>query len=779
MTTEELKIIISAQNDDFLRKLEQNKRELTGFGKQADKTSDVTLAAFDKIKAGVAALGLGKLLKSSISEAMDAIESDSLFETSLGKFSQNAREWSESLSDALGLNAVELRKNVGVLYTMTSSMGLAGDTAYDLSRGIVQLSQDMASFYNLDSETAFTKLRSGLTGETEPLKQLGILVDEATVKQYAYSKGIAKEGEELTNQQKILGRYAAIMAQTATAQGDLARTIDSPANQLRILQNEIDKAKLEMGQAFMPIVQTTLPMLTAGVKAVTPLFTILASGAERLCVWWDNLNPISRTFLKIALASAVAIPAVTAAVKIYTAAQLGLHSVQALLIPQTLTLGTVTKAAFGWLALAAGAIALLTSFGGVSDAFDLGDIGQSTSDLNSLSGAFGNTGTLADNAASSVGDLSDEMGDLEKQTSNLAGFDELNILDSDSGSIMGKLVTPDDLTNIADFGGYLTDVDGYLKDLQSTANKGVKVNATFSPEFVKKLQNAEDVVTSIFGPKWTSFWERVGDDMYEGVKEGNWTPLLTDANKLVEYTFGPDWTSFWQGVGQDMYTGIKEKDWYPLLNRLEGKVEGLFGEKWTSFWEGVGANWVEFWEGVGADVYDIFDSVTQKVKTTLSEGINIAKSMLDPLATKGEVKPDTSSVLSIVKQGINTLNEAARMKTTTPLINSAYDMQAYYARRKQLLGYASGGMPDYGELFIANEQGPELVGRMGSRTAVANNEQITNAIANAVDRVMSRYFSGNSSQGNNVVVNTYLDSDEIAARIERRSSSMSKRTGGR
>lgn len=107
---------------------------------------------------------------------------------------------------------------------MTKSMGIAGDTAYDLSTSLVLLAQDMASFYNMDTEEAFVKLRAGITGETEPLKALGILVDENTVSQYAYQNGLAETGEELTQQQKVLARYYAILDQTSTAQGDLART---------------------------------------------------------------------------------------------------------------------------------------------------------------------------------------------------------------------------------------------------------------------------------------------------------------------------------------------------------------------------------------------------------------------------------------------------------------------------------------------------------------------------------------------------------------------------
>ena len=134
----------------------------------------------------------------------------------------------------------------------------------------------MASFYNISSEEAFTKIRTGLTGETEPLKALGILVDDATIKQYAYANGIAKTGSELSNTEKVMARYIAIQQQTATASGDLARTLNSPANQLRVLQNNLNLLKIELGNAFMPIVQVVLPILNSFVQALVKVTSIVA-----------------------------------------------------------------------------------------------------------------------------------------------------------------------------------------------------------------------------------------------------------------------------------------------------------------------------------------------------------------------------------------------------------------------------------------------------------------------------------------------------------------------
>lgn len=289
-TIETLQVQLKADVDDLKRQMDAARKSLgqLEFGsketreelEKLSKEGQRLQSSFGGLKSLFAGLGtayIGKKLvdvgKSAVSMAMDVVESESLFETSMGGMADAAREWSDQLSESLGLNAYELRKSVGVMYNMTKSMGIAEGTAYDMSTSLTQLAQDMASFYNMDTDEAFVKLRSGITGETEPLKALGILVDENTIKQYAYKNGLAATGEELTQQQKVLARYYAILDQTSTAQGDLARTIDSPANQLRILKAQLEQAKIELGMGLLPAVQEVMPYLVAFAQKLADIVT--------------------------------------------------------------------------------------------------------------------------------------------------------------------------------------------------------------------------------------------------------------------------------------------------------------------------------------------------------------------------------------------------------------------------------------------------------------------------------------------------------------------------
>ena len=193
--------------------------------------------------------------------AMDAVESENLFEVAMGAMAGDARKWSEETSKSLGLNSYNVRKNVATYNAMLTSMGLTGQESLKMSEGLTQLSYDMASFYNLKPEEAFEKLKSGISGESEPLKALGILVNDTTIKTYAYAKGIAKQGEQLTESQKVQARYGAIMQATSNAQGDLGRTMDSPTNKLRIMKEQAEQIGIQFGQILIPILQKLMAVI--------------------------------------------------------------------------------------------------------------------------------------------------------------------------------------------------------------------------------------------------------------------------------------------------------------------------------------------------------------------------------------------------------------------------------------------------------------------------------------------------------------------------------------
>ena len=227
----------------------------------------------------------GAMLKSG----MDAVESEALFTVSMGRMGEAARKWSTDLRDQLGLNSYETRKYVGTFNVMLESMGLSEEAAYGMSTSLVELAHDMTAFYNLDGEEAFEKIRSGIVGQIRPLRDLGVNIDDATIKTYAYQNGIATAGEEMTQAQKVMARFGAIMEQTTAAQGALARELDNPASRFRVLKQQISEAATEMGMAFMPVVEEFLESIKPLVAKITELaqkFTELDDQQKKNVLVW-------------------------------------------------------------------------------------------------------------------------------------------------------------------------------------------------------------------------------------------------------------------------------------------------------------------------------------------------------------------------------------------------------------------------------------------------------------------------------------------------------------
>lgn len=281
-TIASLVVTVGANLVEFERGIQKAERQLSTLSSAVDRIGSSMQTAGKVMTAGIT-LPILAVGAAAVKLGMDAVESENLVSVSFGNMRASADEWSKHLSASLGLNQFELRKTAGTLFNMTTSMGLGKEAAFEMSTGVVELAADMASFRNIGMEEALQKIQAGLTGEADPLKRLGILVDEATVKTYAYKLGIAKQGEELTAQQKILARYQAILAQTKNDQGDLARTLESPANQLRIMRTRVEEAATSLGVALMPIVQQVI----AGVAAMVPYI-------QHAVEWFTELSPSVR-----------------------------------------------------------------------------------------------------------------------------------------------------------------------------------------------------------------------------------------------------------------------------------------------------------------------------------------------------------------------------------------------------------------------------------------------------------------------------------------------------
>lgn len=217
--------------------------------------------------------------------ASEATESERLFAVAMKGMADEGRAFSERLQEVLGLNAFAIRGNLGALQSMTTGMGFSEEAAFDLSSQLTLLAEDLSSLHKISSEEAFSRLRAGITGDSGPLEALGVLVDENTVKQAALRRGLIQTGETMSQQQKVVARFITILEQTGDAQGNLARTLDSPSNQLRIMGARAKQAAIELGIAL-------LPAATAVLKVVSPLVGFLSDAVQA----FNDASPAAKSF---------------------------------------------------------------------------------------------------------------------------------------------------------------------------------------------------------------------------------------------------------------------------------------------------------------------------------------------------------------------------------------------------------------------------------------------------------------------------------------------------
>ena len=240
----------------------------------AGRTGALTSRYLAGILSAVAAFGT---LKTAIQNANEATETASLFATVWGHRASEVNAWITDLSDTLGVNQVEMQNTTATLFNMAKNLDLTSTQAQQLAQDLGMLSQDMASFYNMSSADVFSDIKSVLSGSGEVFSKYGAIINETTIKEYAYANGIARVGAELSIADKTLARYGLMMDKTSAAHGDLARTINSPANQARIFTNNLNKLSIALGKCFQPILVVVLPILNQLTLALSSVLESIAT----------------------------------------------------------------------------------------------------------------------------------------------------------------------------------------------------------------------------------------------------------------------------------------------------------------------------------------------------------------------------------------------------------------------------------------------------------------------------------------------------------------------
>lgn len=220
---------------------------------------------------------IGHFIAQAVTESNKYQEDLNLFTVALGQYAAEAQNYAEKVSDVMGIDPAQWLRNQGVFNTLLTGFGDTAERAQLMSQNLTQLSYDISSFFNISIEDAMQKLQSGISGELEPLRRLGYDLSQARLEQTALNLGIKESVANMTQAEKAELRYYAIMTQVTTAQGDMARTLEAPANQLRILQAQLTQAARAIGNIFIPALNAILPYAIAVVQVIREIANALAN----------------------------------------------------------------------------------------------------------------------------------------------------------------------------------------------------------------------------------------------------------------------------------------------------------------------------------------------------------------------------------------------------------------------------------------------------------------------------------------------------------------------
>lgn len=528
ITTDELRILLKINGESSYT---TTMNKVINVTENYNKTCTNLISTLAKFVTGGLLVRFGK---QCIEAASNLQEVANVVNVTFGKSAAIVSDWAKQNAANFGLSETSAKRYAGTFGTMAKQFSFTEEQATQMAVELTKLSGDLASFYNITDQAAATKLKAVFTGETEGLKELGVVMTQTQLDAYAMAKGWGKTTKEMSEQEKVALRYTYTMEKLAHAQGDFSRTSDGYANSVRRLQLELENMKVAVGAELLPVAVSGLQTITALIKAVAPTVVRVAQYVRLYAQAWQNASDKTKNFARIALGCFVVMAVYPTVLKLIDRAV------------KILTMDVFTlKGALSLLGLVFAALAFKDLTDSVKEMKSSGGIADQISGLESAAAA----------GASAVGDLADSMDDLGQSTKGLetflASFDEVNKVGGSGSSIMSKLVTVDDISNILNMTGSIDDLQSSLDSLE-LPELTPTLGSIFDGDFWSGL--AEDVMgflDTFFVP--SEFWD-------------NWKRGFKDVCDAV-YAFddwlkenAPHWHDFFESIGTGIWDQSHDKN---------------------------------------------------------------------------------------------------------------------------------------------------------------------------------------------------------------------------
>lgn len=519
MTTDELRIILRINGASTYT---HTINEVTNVTNNYNNSCANLMSTLAKL---VSAGMIVKFAKQCIQAASDLQEVANVVDVTFGKNADVVNKWAKSQAQNFGLSETAAKRYIGTYGTMAKQFDMTEEQAASMAIELTKLTGDVASFYNKTDKEAATKLKSIFTGETESLKELGVVMTETQLKAFAMSKGIDKPLKEMTEHEKVLLRYSFVMEKLNHAQGDFARTSDGYANSTRSLSLQLENLKVEIGKGLIPVAASGMQAISSIVQVIGPILVSVAQTLGKYAQAWQQASDTTKMFVKLSL-GAIAIMFVAPKVIAVTRAAVKLL---------TMDIATLGMALNAVLAIAAIVLAAMA----ISD----------------LSEQVKNMGESSEISSESVDTLSDSLDGLNESTKELdtflASFDEVNKVGG-GNSLMSNLVTADDLANILGAAAGIDDLQAALNGLEMPE---IGAGTIFSADW------------------WHQKWEAVKgylSTFLNGEWKENWKLGFEDIGTWFENNLPKSWIDFWEKLGGAIYDVVE-------------KIREV-ATAWTDFW---------------------------------------------------------------------------------------------------------------------------------------------------------------------------------------------------
>lgn len=834
----------------------QTRDGLTRFSitlKQVNKQAQSSTSIFKAMTSGISGMalqfqivwstirGVATGLGSFAMQGASYYEALNLFTTTLGDKAKDAIKWVEEFSNALYLDPANVMRYMGRFNSLIKGLGVGVDDAYLMSQQLTQLSYDLSSFAELDFETAFQKLQSGISGEIEPLRNVGVALSEATLQELAYSLGIERSVSAMSEAEKAQLRYIQIMRSSADWQADLGKTLTSPANAIRVVREQFNLLGRAIGNVFIPILMMAIPYVMVITEALTNLANALADILERifgieLDFSLDDAQVDTGISNMVGGLEEVGAAADEATSKLNTT----LAPFDELNNVQTTSTDDGSGAGNGG-GLGGDLGADLPTYNALSkltDQFDK-NIEKARENLKSLlpiviaigagiatwklAKAFANgmiglnnfktaleglTGTKID-WSKMFGGLSITAGAALITLGGILGFDALKQVLEQNGWDSETLTQYGIASALVIGGGILTGIGVALLSGASVlagALTGGLITAAvvavaaliatvvaYWPEISSAFSGAFSAIGEFFGGIWTGITNTLStfvDWLNTTIIQPIWTliePVVTSIVGLIQElgntvsiifegivtivsaVFNTIWTiaepiitgiiDIVTTLGTAVFTVVKaiwdivakvvEIVW-TLVSVLFENIFGVVGSVFNFVYD----NMIEpIVSAISSFVSTIIDTVTGIVSAINNNVIQPVVSLFSGListvlgffgnvgsavanAFLGVFKSVLNGAFTVIEGLVNGFISA--LNTAIGVINMIPGVSIKKLDKIKLPRFEEGGYPDSASLFFANENGiPEMVGRIGNQTAVANNDQITTAIASAVTQAIN------------------------------------------